>query len=649
MDLDTEKKPINFDDETDSAENTPLNFDEIDDAVIEDAETDSVIDAKSNEAANDDAVEDVTVEDVTVEDAKFENVADEDTKEADAGTDFSDVIANADVTAFADDENGENAQETKNGIDDLLTFGQEDENGGFTDEEIENSTVFSKNTSFKEEKKKSAKKSGWKLIIILAVAAVVIGAGVFAAIKFIPDLNKSNEEENLFDIKVKAMPSEEVEKIVIHNQSGDYVIKMVELDKTNSDDLDKTAEWQIENVDMELLSSSSIGMAADSAISVFASREMTDKNLDYGLDKPYITAEVIGKSGATTENYSIAVGNMAPDKSGYYLKASGDDKIYFVSTGTVTGLDMALEKMANSIIIETPAFDDTTKTEDKKYFDEQEGTPSTFDYIDVSGSHYSESFKLTGLSNNEMAKYLITNKAGTRYADEETVESMFGFVTNGLVAIETYKLYPTADDLKKYKLDNPEIKVSIKMGSYSYNIKASMYDKEKNYYAVAVDGKNAIYAVTAAALEMVDANMEKYYNKFVFLEYVQDFSKLELSTPGGNYSFDISYDKEKEEITVKTGGKKLDDSLFRAYYTHFTTISPTAAESYVDASPAITAKFTFANTSKGQKTLTLIKQSDRRYLVTVDGQKMGVVSSTVFDHLNDYAKNVMEGKGVPDA
>lgn len=511
----------------------------------------------------------------------------------------------------------------------------------------EGSTIFSKNTQYDTKKKTvSAKKRNLITLLSLVLSVVIVAVGIFCAIKFVPE--STDDTPQTFSVKVKTTKAEDVKEIEINNQYGNFKIQPIfEDEKTESGSASYSSiSWKLIDIDMELLSSSLVGTTADGALSIYASREMTDTSLDYGFDKPYLTIKV---TTATEGSYDVTVGNKAPDGTGYYLKVSGDEKIYLVTIGTVDKFDFSLEDVANVVIVTKPSLDSNTLTDDKKYFDD-EGALSYFDYVELSGPHYNnEKIVIKSLWDNEMASHTVTTADGVRYGDTDTCNAIFTPLSEGLVAIEAYVLKPTEEDIKTYKLNKPELELNIKSGSMTLGMKASMYDEENKYYAVMIDGKDAIYAVSADALAMLDAKKTDYFNEFVFLEYYNSFSNVKIETPEKTYNFKTSYDDtaEKNAFKIELDGKALDGDLFTAYYEHIVTISPEYQESYISGTPSYTATFTFADTTKGTKKLELIKQTDRRYLVVVDGLKMGLVSSSVYDNLVEYVENIVNNKGIP--
>lgn len=514
------------------------------------------------------------------------------------------------------------------------------------------STIFTKN---KEEEKKpkkivSGKKRRRNIIILLITACIVLAAAVFAVVKFLPNLNDEEEEIETPTIKVHTVTEKNMRKITVKTANRTLVLtgaleEKTTSNSTGSEETVQTIDWTLEGADDSLISESSLSSLSSAVSSLYATRQMTDTTLDYGLENPSITVEVEMQNAE--ENFTIYFGNLSPDESGYYAKVAGEENIYLVAAGTVDTINTTPEKLANTVIVSAPSIDDA-RSDEKIYFDEDEGTISSFDSIALSGSYYPNNILLTSIS-NDMAKYQITVGKKVRYANETNVTAMLGLLSDGLVAIDTYKLSPSKQDIKNYGLEKPDAVITLKYASKSVTVRAKLYDAEKNYYAVMVDGLDAVYAVTADALSMLEKREADFYNEFVFLEYLNDFTTVEINANNKNYNFDIAYDSEEETMTVTSNGAAVDDTLLSAYYQYLVTMSPTETE---DTSASSTAAYTAKLKNKdGSKnfTIQLFKQSERRYLLKINGESYGVVSSTLYESLTTYIQYVMEGKGIPDA
>ena len=513
----------------------------------------------------------------------------------------------------------------------------------FFEQEGKNSTVLTEKNgmeSANDRKVRPLFERRFITIIALFVAIVVFVSGTICVNIFIKEETEEEQETTDSTIVVKQTEAESIEKIIVNGSYGEVVFVSI---KDGS-----TYTWELQGYDKALVASSSVNAAANSLASITATRVMEEdqsKKSIYGLNKPTVVAKVFSRKG---EDYTITVGDASPDGSGYYASVTGDPKIYLLSAGTVNNFNTSPEAMAETVIIPTQTIENVAKRSDKKYFDEETGSLATFDSIELSGPRYGQKAVITPIADNEFVEYNIDLGSYSRYADPTIVEEMFSITANSLVAIDTYALHPDEATIKKYGLAEPELSVAIKYGSTTISFKASMYDYEQLYYAVMVDGRDAIYAVTADALSMLQNDLEKYYYSFVFQEFIYKFKTMTVETPDKTYTFDILHNPSDDTFTARSNGVKVDDALLSTYYQYFLTLSPVVKPSYTDGEVALKATFNYNSESKGQVVIELVKQSARRYLVRINGNDYGIVNSSDYDHLVAYAEYVMIDKGIPE-
>ena len=558
----------------------------------------------------------------------FADVSKSDEKTQSENKDFSFDDEQSSDISFGDEEN-----------DDLINF-----------DDVEGSTIFTSAHETPSKKPVSRQKSNGRIIIVMVVAAVLIAAGLLAVILLVPK-DKTKDTVSTYSIEVKNVSADKISKVELKNNYGSYIFTSKIVKNTNSSAQatasgsssasSDTVQWKLEGYDENLIAASSVNAAVDNIGTIYATREMTDKSLDYGLDNPQITATATMRDGSA--GYTVKVGDLSPDKTGYYVQIEGSDKIYLVASGNMENLNVNPEKLADTVIVDAVSKDNNPNKIIEKYFD-SEGKIATFDNISVSGTKVSKPYSLVANESSAIVSYSVLVGNDKRYADDEKAASLFGILSNGIVSMEAYKLNPGADDIAKYRLKNPEYVVEIKCGSYVLKLKASMYDETNGRYAVIVDGKNAIYSVNKDALTMLLPKADDFYNKYVFLESINSMKNITIETGGNKYSFDLSYDSKEEKISAVSDGKKIDSTLLSSYYEYYTSLAPEVKDGYVKGSTDLKAVF---KSDKSVNTITLVRQSDRRYLLCLNGKEMGLVNSTTFENLSTYVKNVVDGKGIP--
>ncbi len=515
-------------------------------------------------------------------------------------------------------------------------------------ENKEESTVLTFNNGMETGKKYLTRTKRNLRSIIAVTVACLIFVGGWLSVGLI-----SNEEENpegvVNNIPVTNIDMNNIKKVEILTDKKHYEYTPLTQEVEDYDgNPTKETIWELKGYETKLLASSSTVTVIDNVSNMYALRVMEqsmEKKALYGLSAPSITINVTQKEG---NNISLLVGDLSPDNAGYYVSVTGDEKIYLVAATNIEKIKSTPEQLANTVIFDAPTIDNIVKKTDKKYFDESSGALQTFESIELSGKKFKNKVKLVPISNNDFVKYTIYSGSEKRFANPNTVETMFSLATNGLVAIDTYVLQPSKAQIKKYGLDNPDYDVTIKCGEISLRVKANFYDKKNNYYAVMFEGRNAIYTVTTDALAMLDYSLKDYYYEFIFQEYIHNFKNISIKTPSKSYSFDIDYDSEEDEITAKGNGKEINSDLLSAYYQYFITLSPEIKDSYKSGKTVLTATFTYDGVSGDTEVMEFKEQSSRRYLVKLNGQNMGIIKSTELDKFIVYAEYVMLDRGIPD-
>lgn len=501
------------------------------------------------------------------------------------------------------------------------------------DEDEEGSTIFQKKEPVKHAEIKK-KKSRLKVIIIMLVVLAVIAGAICAVVFLTPNSETGTSSTTDTSISVLDNDTLDIERLNITNPSGE--LEFVAAKKQN-DEGETVDSWTMTGYDMTLIADSFISSIADKAAMLDALRKM-ESEADYGLDDPQTIVNVTGRNGLA--DYQIFVGDSSPDGSGSYVSVSGQDGIYLVATSIIELFNSTPEEIANNVLISPPSED----TVSEAYLAE-DGTISYVDKISLSGAFYPDEIVIEH-TDNEMAAYRLSSPI-SRYADLEMVNSVLEIVNNGIVALQAYKLQPTDEDYEKYGLNNPDAVIRITYDGKTVNVTAKKQSEEEGAYAVIVDNKNAIYKVSTDAMTMLDLRQTDFYNQFVFLEEMSDFKNITIVSDK-TYSFDITYNADDNITSEKLNGKDVDDSLFRTYYSYFTSMKPTVESSYPSGDVAMTVTFTYRDTSKGQIKMEFINHNDRRYQVRINGNSEGVIPYTYFDNLKNYVVNVEQNQGIPD-
>ena len=232
--------------------------------------------------------------------------------------------------------------------------------------QAKDSTILNSTNGIKiKAKAKSLSKRNLRTIIALIVAAVLIGAAWFS-VDFIPEKEDETTQQSP-SILVKKTAVADIEKINLYGSKANMVFYSTIEDVTDYDgNTSKEYVWALQGYEKNLIASSAITAAADAIATLYASRVMEQDQSQkalYGFNKPTAKAEVIVRKG---ENFTLLIGDKAPDNSGYYATVTGDEKIYLVTKTSVDNFNTTPEALADTSILSAPTVDDIVKKTDKK-------------------------------------------------------------------------------------------------------------------------------------------------------------------------------------------------------------------------------------------------------------------------------------------
>jgi hypothetical protein len=202
------------------------------------------------------------------------------------------------------------------------------------------------------------------------------------------------------------------------------------------------------------------------------------------------------------------------------------------------------------------------------------------------------------------------------------------------------------ESLKKFRLDKPDIILSMSINSQVKTFKISMVDDV--YCAVINEDSKQIKKVALTALTVSDLKIEDCYNKWIFMEQIKELSNFTLNTDGKVYSFDIEYnaDDEENEYVITCNGKKIAASKFQDFYGEF-SILKTADFSTVTVNPAPSATINITFLVDGEKVkLDFYKVSETKYQYSKNGVAMGKISSLDYNKLIKNIKSVSQDKAI---
>ena len=363
------------------------------------------------------------------------------------------------------------------------------------------------------------------------------------------------------------------------------------------------------------------------------------------MDTPAIKAVV---EPVKEDKYTVLLGDVSPDNSGYYLQIEGSEDIYTVSTELWDTLDFELLDFASTDVI--PCFDNSDGELDE-YF--ANGTLSQFDKAVIKGKNYPEDVEIIRNSDEKIAQYLgyIVTKPTKRIA--QNTEALLLLFQSGIEVTGAYAFDVKSETLKKLGLSTPDLQICMTVGKKSLTYKFSLQDDGS--YAAIYDDSKLVHQISAEYLEdIIEYTTTDYYSTWICYHYIDDLSNFTIKTEDKYYSFDIvkneteennESEEEQEGYTITHKGKKLTAINFQYLYQYCISLKCNDfVVEKVTAKPEISFVFNFKDGT--DSVIDFIKVSATKYQYRVDGIDMGRVTVSSINKVIANAEKVANGETI---
>ncbi|MBQ6825887.1 MAG: DUF4340 domain-containing protein [Clostridia bacterium] len=501
----------------------------------------------------------------------------------------------------------------------------------------EESTVFSAPTTNDKDKKKlnKSKKRLPIAIISICLVAALIG-GTVAVIKLIPEkTDNTTSTPAISDIEVLKLSSDDFKTVLVENSNG--IFKLYSKTEKTENEETPSVSWFMEGYKDGLLSSQSIQSIADTVSTISASRVTTKSESACGLDKPTIKTHITDNKN---NQFSVLIGDESPDKSGYYLKLSNDEKIYVVDSSVKESLDFTPVSLANTDII--PAFDTTNVSSEYK---SEEGTLFLCDRLTLTGKNFSKPLVLEKYDDEALAQYVSFKVTSPTQRVANNTENIITAFSSGISVIGAYSLDANPSTIKALGLDNPDLTAKMEIAGKSLTYKFKL-QPDGNYAAI-YDGAELVKKVTPDAIPFIKHQTSDYYADYVCFNNINDLDGFTFKSGGTTHFFSIKAnpDEDSEDsYIINYNGKTLKSLPFQNFYEKCITL---ACSDYtidnVKGNAEYTIIFHFKDEISNDQKIEFIKYSATKYQYFVDGEAMGKISvsslKSLENNLNDLLKS----------
>lgn len=499
-------------------------------------------------------------------------------------------------------------------------------------------------------------KKNTRYILITLIIAVVLGGAITALLFTQPEAedssSSSSETSSSTDISLFSYEDANVESITVKNSDGEFKIltrtETAESASSEEEDSSSAAEektvFYLDGIEESLQSTSTVSTTAGYGTSLSATSEIGNADdlslAEYGLDAPSVTVTTVLKDG--TEN-TYSVGNESP-LSGYYVLYNG--KVYVASISSnlfKTSLDFVTTTV---LTITPPESEDSSTTASNEY------TAFTF-----SGTNFPQEVKIAPQS-----KLTSSFKLTTPYEVDANATTLTNITTSveSLTASSVAAVNPTDEELEKYGLKDPKVRMSFTVNGNSYTLLSGNVENSNQY--VMLEGVNVVYVFGQDSISSwADATLFTVRDSFVWLQLITDVDKLTVETPDKTDVFTLSRTENEEsstedntvyDYTVKgTDGQDITyQDVFTSYYQTIIGIQllNETTETTASGDPMLRVTYEFYEGGT-PKVVEFYSIGNRRCLVKVDDQVVGVVSENVVQTVIDNTAIVLQNKSVePD-
>lgn len=471
-----------------------------------------------------------------------------------------------------------------------------------------------------------------KAIIISSIVLVFLVGGI-VLLKVTDSTRKESSSSSSSSTTSKLLYEEkqaDVELVHIKNESGEYDVA-----------LSGDSSWTVKGYEDLPLNSNAISGITSAAASMTAAdviEENASSLSQYGLDKPAAEVKVTFKDSAKTVK-EFLVGNETPSGGKRYFAFKGENKVYSVSSSSVSTFLKSASDLINTTLVEAVSDNNYPYIGDVTIERADLGFPVKLSYdesLDSSASDSSSSSSSSSSTSATASEYdtvhVMTSPIKASLKTENSSKLVRGIF--GLTAKSAYILRPADADLEKTGITNPSAVVTVKLEDKTYKlIIGSAYTdgSDKGYYGM-LDGINIVFKFEESALPWITFKPIEIVNPLITSTLIYDLSKIEIRTPEKTTVFDLEGDKA-DNFKAKMDGKDIDTDYFKDFY-QFILMAPAESlwlEDPASATPDV--KIVFTKDNGEVYNLEFYKVENRQTIIKYNGVTSYKCRTTYVDRL----------------
>ena len=368
--------------------------------------------------------------------------------------------------------------------------------------------------------------------IVIAAICLALLAGVYVAVSMI-DVEQEIPEQTVTATDLLYFAEGEIKNVEITPRDEETMTLVAE----------NMSSAKAVNSDLPL-DTQSLLMAYASAVNPTYTKRFdgVEHLSDYGFDTPLATVK-INESDGTYTAYSLG------DKSvggGYYLAFEGESTVYVTEEYMSYTANCTAESCADLALVpavtDIAGFELESETLGRVVIEKGEKTDSALTYQD----------------------YVMTYPDSTLSLSEYYVNEYMLVFGKGVTAERMAKAHP--ESLAEYGLDKPYGSFELIADGVDYGFTLSQPTGEGKCYAV-FNGIDAVYELNFNNyFKALTLTRTELCEQYLFIEKLDDFSKISFSGSGIDKTFKISGDMSGEDFAVTLNGEAFDASQFKTIY-----------------------------------------------------------------------------------
>lgn len=389
--------------------------------------------------------------------------------------------------------------------------------------------------------------------LIAGIAAVVLlGGGILAMKLTEPEPEVADESvSDETDTEIYSKNMDDISSIKVTNENGGYVLKRTH--KSSGEDDETT--FSIEGLEKVNLNNATVNNVPSNAAVLDAVRVIDEDAADlskYGLSEPKAEAE-INFDGDSSEKINLLVGNDTPGGD-VYVCLKGENKVYSVSSSSVSSYTVEKEYFISLTLVEEPAEEDYPIISSVKV----ERTDLDYDIV----------FEYSGEdeSGGTTATHVMTSPVNAYLNVSDSVNYTHGIF--GIKAMSVLSISPSEDELKVAHLDEPVCTVTTTLedgSSYVLKIGIQYGNDESIGYIGMLDGIDILWQFSSDEVPWVNMKPEDAMSSLVFGSYIYDLKSMDIDASGEKIKFEFE-GNDADSYSVKLNGETFGLDRYMSFY-----------------------------------------------------------------------------------